>query len=284
MRFSKSFRSAVSKIILHVIVLAGVVLFIIPFIWMVSTSLKPPDQVYTFPPEWIPKPFLWSNYTDTWAILPTASMTLFFKNTCIVTFFNLVGTVLSSSVVAFGFARLRFRGRNILFLVLLSTMMIPPQVTMVPLYVFFTRLGWVNTFKPLIVPFYFGRPFSIFLLRQFFMTVPREIDDAAKIDGCSIFGLYWRIMLPLSKPALAMIGIFSFTYNWNNFLNPLIYLNSIEKFTIALGLRVLQDQWEEVAMGGLMAMSTVALLPMLIVFFLAQKYFIQGVTITGVKG
>jgi len=197
---------------------------------------------------------------------------------------NLIGTLLSSSIVAYGFARLRFRGRNLLFLILLSTMMLPSQVTLVPTYYLFAKLGWVNSLRPLIIPVYFGSAFNIFLLRQFFMTISTELDDAAKIDGCGFFSIHWRIILPLARPALGVIAIFQFTYDWNDFFNALIYLNSPKNFTIALGLRTLQSTMLYTPMQHIMAMTLVAILPVLLVFVIAQRYFIQGIVITGIKG
>jgi len=197
---------------------------------------------------------------------------------------NLVGTLLSSSLVAFGFARLRFRGRNILFLILLSTMMLPSQVTLVPTYYLFAKLGWVNSLRPLIIPVFFGSAFNIFLLRQFAMTVPLELDDAAKIDGCGYLATYWRIVMPLMRPALGVIAIFQFTNDWNDFFSALIYLNSPKNFTIALGLRTLQSTILYVPMQQVMAMTLITMIPVLAVFLIAQRKFIQGIVITGVKG
>ncbi len=276
---TKHFRETMVKIIAYVVISLGSIIFLLPFFWMISTSLKPSTQVYTFPPEWIPKPVLWSNYVDAWRILPSA---LFFKNTAIVAILYMIGVIISSSLIAFGFARTRFRGRDILFLVLLSTMMLPGQVTMIPIYLLFSRLGWIDSFKPLIIPGYFGNPFFIFLLRQFFLTIPKELDDAAKIDGCGFLGIYSRVILPLSKPALAIVAVFSFTWTWSDFMGPLIYLNSLNKFTIALGLRAFQTQYA-IKFQPLMAMSTVALIPVLVLFFIAQKYLVQGITLTGMK-
>jgi ABC-type glycerol-3-phosphate transport system permease component len=262
------------------LLLAGAVLFLIPFVWMLSTSLKESQQVYVWPPVWIPNPVMPENYTRAWDLLP---FTQFYWNTIRITFLSILGTVISCSLAAYGFARLRFRGRDFLFVILLATMMLPSQVTLIPQYVWFAKLGWVNSYLPLIVPAFFANPFSIFLLRQFFMTLPHELDDAAKIDGCSFLGIYARIILPLSKAAVGVVAIFSFTYNWNDFLNPLIYLQSMEQFTISLGLRMFQTN-TYVDMQSLMAMSVVALVPQLVVFFLAQRHFVQGVVLSGIKG
>ncbi|MEZ4864607.1 MAG: carbohydrate ABC transporter permease [Caldilineaceae bacterium] len=268
------------RTLVYLLLLAGGVLFMIPFVWMLSTSLKEGPQVYTWPPVWWPDPVRLDNYNKAWTVLPFAQ---FYWNTLRITALSIIGTVISCSLGAYGFARLRFRGRDTFFVILLATMMLPSQVTLIPQYVWFARLGWVNSYLPLIVPSFFGNPFSIFLLRQFFMTIPHELDDAAKIDGCSFFGIYSRIILPLSKAAIGVVAIFSFTYNWNDFLNPLIYLQSLEQFTISLGLRMFQTN-TYVDMQSLMAMSVVALVPQLVVFFVAQRHFVQGVVLTGIKG
>lgn len=273
-------RSVFQRMSVYLLLMVGAVLFLAPFVWMLSTSLKEGPQVYTWPPVWIPDPFKFDNYTKAWGLLPFVQ---FYWNTLCITFLSILGTVISCTLGAYGFARLRFRGRDFLFVILLATMMLPTQVTMIPQYIWFSKLGWVNTYLPLIVPNFFGNPFSIFLLRQFFMTIPHDLDDAAKIDGCSFWGIYASIILPLSKAAVGVVAIFSFTYHWNDFLNPLIYLQSMEQFTISLGLRMFQTN-TFVDMQSLMAMSVVALLPQLVVFFIAQRHFVQGVVLTGLKG
>ncbi len=266
--------------LVYLLLLAGAILFLIPFVWMLSTSLKEGPQVYRWPPVWIPDPVRFDNYMKAWNLLPFVQ---FYWNTVRISFLSIIGTVLSCTLAAYGFARLRFRGRDTLFVLLLATLMLPNQVTMIPQYIWFAKLGWVNTYLPLIVPSFFGNPFSIFLLRQFFMTLPHELDDAAKIDGCSFFGIYAKIILPLSKAAVGVVAIFSFTYHWNDFLYPLIYLQSIEQFTISLGLRMFQTN-TFVDMQSLMAMSVVALIPQLVIFFIAQRHLVQGVVLSGIKG
>jgi len=266
--------------VVHGLLLSLSLVFLIPFFWMISTSLKPDDQILRFPPKWIPEPIKWSNYPDAIAALPFWTYT---RNTIFITIFNIVGVILSCSLVAYAFARLRWPGKNPLFLLLLSTMMLPPQVTMIPLFILFKNLGWVDTFLPLVVPAFFGNAFFIFLLRQFFLTIPRDLEDAARVDGCPWLGIYWHIILPLSKPALATVGVFTFMSVWNDFIGPLIYLNSESKKTLALGLQVFfgehTAEWSQ-----LMAVSTLMLLPLLMLFFLAQRYFIEGITLTGMKG
>lgn len=246
---------------------------------MISTSLKKRSAVFRFPPEWIPDPVLWTNYPEALTLLPFGT---FFVNTVIITFLAVLGELVSSSVVAYSFARLRWKGRNLLFIIVLATMMLPRQVTLIPVFIIFRNLDWINTFRPLIVPSWFGIPFFIFLLRQFYMTIPFDLDDAAAIDGCSRFGVFWRIVLPLSKPALAAVAIFSFQFHWNDFFQPLIYLFDKEKFTLALGLRFFQGNYGT-DWHYLMAASLVVMLPVILVFFFAQKIFIQGVVYTGFK-
>ena len=279
-RTSRLLGLALARAVWYLVVGGAAVLFLVPFIWMLSTSLKEPSQIFVFPPEWIPRPFVPQNYVIAWKAFPTLG---FFKNTVIVTLSAILGTLISSSLVAFGFARLRFRGRDILFLVLLATMMLPWHVTLIPLYLIFNKLKWINTLKPLIVPEFFASPFYVFLLRQFFMTIPLDMDDAAKIDGCGFFAIYWRILLPLAKPALGVIAMFSFTSGWNEFTRPLIYLNTLDKMTIAVGLRAFQSQLGIQRMQDLMAVSVMSIIPILIVFFAGQTYFVAGITMTGMK-
>jgi len=270
----------VHHILVYVLLITGSVLFVAPFLWMFSTSLKDPKMVFVVPPQIIPNPVRFQNYIEAWNRLP---FTRFALNTTIITLHNVVLDVLISSVVAYSFARLRGRGKEILFILVLATMMVPIEVTRVPLYIVYSKLGWVNTFAPLMVPSWFGYPFFIFLLRQFIAGIPYDLDDAARIDGCSTFGIWWRIILPLSKPALAAVGIFSFVGNWNDFQGPLIYLSDMNKYTLALGLQMLQGG-RYIFIHQVMALSVVIVLPILVVFFSAQRYFIQGVTLTGIKG
>ena len=256
------------------------VLVTLPFFWMLSTSLKKPDVVFLYPPEWIPNPVIWSNYPRALTVIPFFT---FLRNTLTVTGFSLIGTLLSASLAAYSFARLRWPGRDALFLVVLTTLMIPYQVTLIPRFIIFRQLGWLDTLLPLIVPWFFGGgPFNIFLLRQFFMTVPPELDDAARIDGCGFFGIYAQILLPLAKSALAAVAIFTVQARWNEFLLPLIFIHRRENFTLALGLRLFREMYY-VDWTGLMAASAVVMLPVLLTFFFAQRYFIQGVVFTGVK-
>jgi multiple sugar transport system permease protein len=265
--------------ILHGILILGGITMIGPFLWMLSTSLKTDQQAYLFPPEWIPRPVMWSNYTVIWEALP---FDRFFLNSLIVALCVTLGQLITCSLGAFAFARLRFPGREKLFLLYLATLMVPFQVTMIPIFILIKQLRWLDTYQGLIVPAIFS-PYGTFLLRQFFLTIPRELEDASKIDGCGYFRIYWQIILPLSKPALATLGIFVFMFSWNNFLWPLLIINSLSMKTLPLGISYLLGQYT-VYWNLLMAGSTIALLPILFVFFFAQRYFIEGITLTGLKG
>lgn len=276
-------RVYLKNVFVYFLLIVGAIVFLIPFIWQLSTSLKPMTEVYKFPPTWIPKPALWENYRLVFTKMPYLT---FLKNTIIITIICIVGETLSASLVAYSFARLRWPGRDFWFLVLLSTLMIPWHVVMVPQFILFKHLGWIDTFYPLTVPAFFGGgAFFIFLLRQFFLTIPVELEDAAKIDGCSYFYIYSRIILPLARPALIAVAIFSFMNHWNDFMGPLIYINSLDKRTIALGLNYFRGYGSyPMDLNILMAGAFLAMVPCLVIFLLAQKYFIQGVVITGVKG
>jgi ABC-type glycerol-3-phosphate transport system permease component len=276
----KRMTALVGKAIVYALLIIGSIIFILPFLWMVSTSLKPAQEVFSFPPQFLPTFFVWRNYIDGWTILP---FNTFLINSLIVTFSNVIGNLISCSIVAFGFARLRARASNVLFLLVLGTLMIPREVTIVPTFILFSQLKLVNTLWPLILPAWFGYPFFIFLLRQFFMSIPRDLDDAARIDGASTWRIFTSVILPLSKPALATVAIFAFIGNWNNLLDPLIYLRSQERYTLALGLNLFRGQ-NFTQFNLLMAVSILTLLPVLVTFFVAQKYFVQGAALTGMGG
>jgi multiple sugar transport system permease protein len=270
----------VKTIVVYALLLALAVVFILPFMWMVSTSLKAQNDVFTYPPSFFPTSFLWQNYPAGWNLLP---FNTFLKNSLTVTLANVVGNLISCSLVAFGFARLRARGKNFLFLLLLATIMIPREVTIVPRFLLFKEVGLVNTLWPLILPAWFGYPFFIFLLRQFFMSIPHDLDEAARIDGASTWQILWRIILPLSGPALATVAIFAFIGNWSNLLDPLIYIRSQDLYTLALGLNLFLGL-NFTQFNMLMAVSIMTLIPVLVVFFLSQKLFVQGVQLTGMGG
>jgi len=265
-----------------IVLSVGLVFFLFPIYWMVTASLKTLDEVFLFPPSWWPKELQWQNYREALTFMPFGRYAL---NTILVTSANVVGTVLSCSLVAFAFARLRAKARDVMFLFVLSTMMLPPQGTMIPVYILFQRLGMVDTYWPLTLPAFFATsPFSIFLLRQFFMTVPKELDEAALIDGCSYFGIWWRVLLPAAKPALLTVALFTFTAHWNDLLGPLIYINSYEKLTLALGLANFRAMYGATPWHLLMAASIVVVAPCLLVYGFSQRYFMQGIVITGSKG
>ena len=255
--------------------------FMLPFLWSLSSSLKPYGAGIKFPPEFIPSEFVWGNYPQVFRLIPFMT---FFKNSVIVTGLSVFGELMSASLVAYAFARLRFPGRNTLFSIVLATMMIPYPVTMVPTFVLFNALKLVNTFLPLVLPPFFGPAFSIFMLRQFFLTINKELDEAAKVDGASELLTYWRIVLPLSKPALATVAVFAFMYNWNDFLNPLIYLSDSSTYTLALGVNFLRSFRGGGDLSLQMAASVMFFAPCILLFFVAQRYIVEGVVTTGIKG
>jgi ABC-type glycerol-3-phosphate transport system permease component len=247
---------------------------------MILTAGKETAMIWRVPPVWIPPIYRWENYLEAWN---QGNFSVFYFNTTFIAVMNVIAVVFSCCLAAYAFGRIRFPGRDLLFILVLSTMMLPTQVTLIPLFMIFSQLGWVNTFKPLVVPLFFGDAFSIFLLRQFFLTLPRELDDAALIDGCSRLGVLFRILLPLMRAPLTVVAVFQFTYTWNDFFAPLIYLNSPELFTITLGLTRFQGR-TTTDLQYLMAMTVVSTLVPIIIFFLTQRTFIQGVVITGIKG
>jgi multiple sugar transport system permease protein len=264
-----------------VALLVGAAIFSVPFVWTVSTALKTNDQVLAVPSVWVPDPVEWGNFQRAWTELP---FTQFVGNTVLVTVLALVGQVVSASLVAYGFARFQFRGRNFLFILMLSTMMLPAQVTMIPVFLIWRHLRLIDTFAPLTLPEYFGGgAFTIFLLRQFFLTIPRELDEAALLDGASYFQIWHKIILPLSHPALTTVVILSFLGHRDEFMRPLIYLNSMEKFTVSIGLRMFQDMFG-VQLELLMAAALIHILPCILLFALAQRHFIKGIAMTGLKG
>lgn len=264
----------------HVCLMIASLFFLIPFIWMVSTSLKPIEQVFTFPPEWIPRPFHWKNYSEAIEYIPFWKYLI---NTSVITILSTIGVVLTCPPVAYSFAKLRWKGRNIVFAITLAVMMIPAQVTMIPLFLLFNKLGWVGTPLPLIVPQFFGVPFYIFLLRQFFMGLPDSLREAAKMDGASELRVYWQIMLPLAKPAILAVGLFQLMASWTDFLGPLLYLTNEDSYTLSLALQQFQNkQGSEWSL--MMAVSTLMTLPIIILFFFLQKTFIKGITFSGIKG
>ena len=269
------------RVLLYIVVLWGAVIFAIPFYWMIRTAVMPPYQVNLFPPEWIPDSINFVNFRS--PFVGPFPFARWFGNSAIVSVLSSAGVVLSASFVGFGFARLRFPFRNLLFIVVLSTMMLPEHIKLIPTYLLFVQLGWINTVLPLIVPNWFAPPFHVFLMRQFFMTIPQEMDDAAKIDGCGWLGIYGRIHIPLSLPVMGVSAIYQFTFTWNDFLHPLVYLQQVDKYTVALGLRLFEGYMRS-NIQDMMAAALIAVMPTIIIFFIAQRYFIQGIVMTGVKG
>ena len=278
---------------LHLVLAAGALTTIVPFLWMISTSLKPESEIFRFPPVWVPSLWKWDNYADAMKAAPFGR---YFLNTIIYSVAITASNLLFCSMAAYAFARLRFRGRNLLFILVLGTMMIPGQVTMVPVFIMLKRWpllggndllgvgghGLLNTYTGLVLPGAVGA-FGIFLLRQFFITLPRELEDAARIDGCSEIGIYWRIILPLSKPAMATLGIFTFTAAWNEFLWPLLIMSKESMKTLQVGLQVFQTQYTT-RWDLLMAGTVVVTLPVLIIFLFGQRYFTRGIALSGIKG
>jgi multiple sugar transport system permease protein len=267
------------SVLLHVVMYALALLTVAPFAWMVLTSFKPLGEILTAPPTWWPEDFTFSNYQDAFSAAPFGR---FYANSLFVAVAVTVGQLITCSLAAYAFARMQFKGRDILFYLFLGTMMVPAHVTMIPSFMILHWLGWIDTYAALIVPG-LASAFGTFLLRQFFLTIPKELEEAAFIDGCSRFGVLWRIILPLSKPALATLAIFTFMAVFNDFIWALIVLNTQEMYTVQLGLAIFRDRYS-VEWGSLMAGSVVATLPILVVFFFAQKYFIQGITLSGLKG
>ncbi len=278
---SASRRRTWSRALNWTLLLAGSILMMMPLIWMLSSSLKLETRVFEYPPRLIPEPARFANYVDALTYKP---FHLYLRNTVFLVTMNEIAVLFTASFCAYGFARVDFKGRSFWFTVLLAVMMLPGIVLMVPSFVIFSRLHWIDTFLPLVIPpFFGGGAFNIFLLRQFFRSIPEDLADCARIDGCNEFGIYARVMLPLAKPALTTVAIFTFIGAWNNFMGPLLYFNSSENYTVSIGLAmfrsVMRTRWDL-----LMAASAAMTVPMIIVFFAAQRYFVQGIVLTGLKG
>lgn len=274
-RAGRSARRAAS----YAFVIVGAILMMLPFLYMVSTSLKTPVEAVKFPPSLIPSPVVWRNYVDIWSEVPLLAVSY---NSAKISILATVGQLISCSLAAFAFSQLRYRGRDLLFMAVLATLMVPAHVTLIPTFLLFRGLGWVNTHAPLIVPAWFGGAFGIFLIRQFFLTVPQELADAAKVDGCNPFRIYWQIFMPLAKPVLATLGIFTFFNSWNDLLTPLIYLQDLELMTFPVALTSFSGRFS-VNLPLLMAASVVSIVPTLVLFLALQKYFVQGIVLSGLK-
>ncbi|MCX6050174.1 MAG: carbohydrate ABC transporter permease [Chloroflexi bacterium] len=278
-----------SELLKYVVLLVLAISFILPFYWMASSAVKNDNQIYTVPPIWLPSPALWNNFWDAWNT-PSLNFNLYTYNTVVKYAIPAAfGTVLSSALVAYSFSRIRWIGRDTVFGLVLATIMIPSWVTIVPLFIIFKQLGWLNTFLPLVIPRFFGNAFFIFLLRQFFLTIPTELSDAAKIDGANEFQIMFRVILPLTKPALTVVALFSFMDAWNDYFAPLIYVNIDSQWVLALGVEkmraaVYEMGNQQLAYPYLMAVSTLVTLPIFVAFFFAQRTFIEGISLTGIKG
>lgn len=283
-----------TRFVTYALLIALAVVFLFPLIWLVSTSLKPIEQTMAMPPTWLPRGAdgslqpRWENYRVALAAMGgrDAGVTFwtFLGNTLVVCVLGVIGAVLSNAIIAYGFARIRWRGRDAVFALTLATMMVPFPVLMVPLYGVFKSLGWIGTLKPLWAPAFFGSAFNIFLMRQFFRTIPEELSEAARMDGCSEWQIFWRVILPLSKPVLMVVALFHFLWAWNDFLGPLLYLTRRPTFTLALALQNYQSQGGGVQWHYLMAATVVVVLPIIVLFFFTQKTFIKGIATTGLKG
>lgn len=271
------------KLFSYFLLTVGSLTMVGPFLWMVTTSLKDAGAVFSFQKnwweEWIPMSFVWQNYVKAWQVVPFAK---FYMNSLFVTSAVTFGQVVTSAMAAYAFARLRFPGRERIFFAYLATMMVPGAVTMIPVFILLRHLGWVDTYKALILPGIFTA-YGTFMLRQFFMTLPKDLEDAAKIDGCSYYGIFWRIILPLSKPALATLTTFTFMGSWMNFMWPLIVINTESKFPLPVGLAYFQSL-HHTDWTLLMAASVMMILPILLVFIFNQRFFVEGIKLTGIKG
>jgi multiple sugar transport system permease protein len=279
---TKSFGRGIKNIIVYTLLIVLSLVFIFPFFWMVTSSLKANDQIFMWPPQWLPNPVVWQNYVDAFnnPYLPFAK---FFQNTMIIEVGVMVGKLLSCVLVAYGFARLRAPGKDFIFGILLATFMLPGAVILIPKYILFNYMGWIDTFLPLIVPSWLGESYAIFLMRQFFMSIPVEYEEAARMDGANTFQIIRNIIVPLSTPILAVIMVLTFKDVWNDFFGPLLYLNDASKYTLSIGLAYFNGQYV-VQMSLLMAAATVMMLPLVVVFFFGQKAFVEGISLTGITG
>lgn len=268
------------NLLLYLLLILSAILFILPLFWMISTSLKSTGEIFSIPPQWIPETLEWGNYIEAVNSFPFIR---YAANSIFITGLSVFGGVLSSAYVAYGFAKLEWPGKNLWFTLLLATMMVPSQITMIPLFIFYSELGWINTYYPFILPSFLGSPFFIFLFRQFYLSIPNALSEAARIDGASEFYIWRKIYLPLSKPAMATTAIFLFMFSWNDFMGPLIYLHDPDMFTLQLGLRNFQQQYGT-RWHVLMAASLLVAIPTILIFLFFQKYFVRGANVSGIKG
>ncbi len=279
-RQNRIIQERIKKTFAYIVCTFLAIIYVFPLYWLVATALKTDSEVFLQPPTLFPTNPQWQNFVTATNYIP---FWRYMGNTFVIAFFCIIGTLLSCTLVAYGFSRIRWPGRNIVFLIYLSTIMLPAQVTMIPLYIIYRQLGWIGTFLPLIVPSFFGNALFVFLLRQFLLSIPQELTDAAKIDGASEFGILRYIMISLMRPALATVSLFTFVNVYRDFLGPLIYLTDQNQWTISLGLKLFQNmygaQWQL-----MMAASTLAMLPIMVLFFFTQKTFVKGIALTGIKG
>ncbi|TDQ42380.1 carbohydrate ABC transporter permease [Aureibacillus halotolerans] len=267
----------------HLVAAAGAFLMLYPVLWLVMSSFKPSTDIFVTAESLIPDPWIWSNYADGWQGIGDFTFATFIKNSLIIVIISTIGSTFSSALVAFGFARLKFKGRGFWFIVMMFTLMLPNDVVLVPQYILFAKLGWLNSMYPIIVPSFFGHPFFIFLIIQFIRTIPGELDEAAVMDGCGKFKLFVRIIMPLVTPAMATAAIFSFYWRWEDLLGPLLYLNKPSLYTVSMALKMFLDNESLSNWGAMFAMSVVSLIPVILIFFLFQRYIVEGISTSGLK-
>ncbi|RAK06899.1 carbohydrate ABC transporter membrane protein 2 (CUT1 family) [Halanaerobium saccharolyticum] len=277
-------KSQLKTILYHLLIgIIGIAMFY-PVLWMLSSSFKVEGTIFRNAHNLIPEAFTLSNYVSGWAGFGGTHFGIFFRNSFIITLTATAGQIFTSAAVGYGFARIKFRGKAILFALVISTLLLPQQVVMIPQYIMFSFIGWINSYKPLILPRFFAMPFFIFLMYQFIQGIPKELDEAAKIDGCGVYSIFFKIILPNIKPALITTFIFQFYWTWQDFFGPLLYLQSANKYPVSLGLKLFSDPSTVTNWGGMFAMSVLSLLPVLVIFIVFQRYLVEGISTTGLKG
>lgn len=279
-----TFRKKIQPYLYHIVIGAIAIVMLYPILWLVSSSLKPNDEIFGNAFSLIPSRLEFQNYVTGWRGFANTTFATFFKNSLFIATFATIGAVCSSALVAYGLARIPFKGSAILFTCVMGVMMLPNDVVVIPQYIMYSKLGWLSTFKPVILPHYFGTPFFIFLIMQFIRTIPRELDEAAKMDGCTKYGIFFKVILPLIVPAMITSTIFSFYWRWDDFLTPLLYLNRPENYPVSLALKLFLDAESVNNWGGMFAMATLSLVPICTIFFIFQKYIVDGISTSGLKG